>query len=209
MKFAVLLDRLADFHRRVFPQRDAFYTRFERTPAAEEAAIEALEAVRPHGLEPSLIDSWREAASVRFEWFLKADGARAAGIDSREAPTGQFNFFSPAEVITETEFLADLAGVPRDQVQLLPFARLNPNGELVALDLSTETPAVVAVVLDLTLSTVYLAPSLSEWYEQRIKTFFADETLDPSCEASDILDATLECLTDTPVYWPPKRKVNW
>jgi hypothetical protein len=207
--FGEVLKRLAAFHERVFPHRQVFYSKFEHGAPAEESALKILAASYPRALVPALVESWRISSTVRFEWFLKSAGAREAGIDTREAPSGQFNFFSPEEVLTETAFLTDLAGATSDENDLLPIARLNPNGELVALDLSTEEPTVVAVVLDLALSVVPLAASLSDWYEQRLQTYFADETLDPESEASDILSAVLECTAGPRVTWPPKKRLNW
>ena len=209
MKFVDVIEALSGLYERLQPFKDAFYVKLVTHPPASNDAIEQFARAYPQALTPALRDTWQTHESVTFEWFLKAKGASAAGIDSRLAPNGQLVLFSPETALKEARFLEELGGVTADEMTLVPIGRLNPNGEFVALDTAVDEPTVVLVILDLILTVLPLAPSLDAWYAQRVQTYFEDSTLDPSAEISPTLQTIIQCLGGRRATWPPKVKHNW
>jgi len=206
MKFDDLLKDLKDFRQRVLPLIKLVYSKLEVGPAVDEEALQQFCDEFPFAPDPALLDTWRVASSVVFEWFVKAEGANLAGMDSRLAPTGQFILLSPSQALREFEFLAELGGVSHSEFPMLPFAKLQPNGELIAIDHTDGQAHIVLVILDMVLSVLPLAENMGEWYAQRIQTYFEDSTLDPACKATPTLTATLDCFNSSSVEWPPEKQ---
>jgi len=183
------------------------YLKLEVASPASMDAIDALEAALPFELDPAMQALWTVSESVKFEWFIKSEGIRTAGLDSRLAPCGQFTMLSPQEAQQEYAFLSELSMDGGESMPFVPFARMQPNGELLAIDHSDEG-AVVLVVLDLALTVYPLKPSLAEWFEQRMATYFADDTIDPSVKPSPQLSSIITAFNAPEVNWPPKQ-VGW
>ena len=154
----------------------------------------------------SLWALWQVAGGLRFEWFLKAAGAQSAGFESRQAPSGQLHLLSPDEVLSELSFLEELAGVTDETVEFVPFAKLKPNGELLALHETPDGVYVVLVHLDLILSVQPLAPSLGDWWQRRLPTYFLDAMREAACEMDELASLVLNAIEQPKLIWPPKGR---
>ena len=202
-----VLESLEQLKTRLVSQLKLIYLKLEIGPPATSDRVETLEAALPFALDPELKSMWSVAESVHFEWFIKSEGIRMAGLDTWLAPNGQFSMLTPEEAAQEYAFLSDLSDDSGQAMPFVPLARMHPNGELVAVDHS-DNGAVVLVVLDLALTVYPLAPNLQDWLQQRIATYFCDSTLDPSVTPSPQLSSILEALNQSEVVWPPK-KIGW
>ena len=201
---AELLNLLDGFAQKLNTDPRAFYAKLESKAPASSEQIKRFETHFGANSAQALRPLWDVTAGLDFEWFLKAAGAQAAGIDSRLAPSGQFHLLTPDEVIQEWSFLNELAGVTDDSLTLLPFAKLQPNGEVLALEMTEGGGGVVLVFLDLILSVVPLAESLDEWLTQRTAVYFEDSTLIPAGEIDPVAKVVLDAVSAKNLIWPPK-----
>ncbi len=198
---------LSQLKERLLSHLKLIYIKLEVADPSEPGDIDALDDSLPFELNPHLRSMWSAADSVQFEWFVKSEGIRAAGMDTRLAPNGQFTMLSPKEAAQEYQFLSDLAVDVDSAMPFVPLARMHPNGELIAVDHSADGEVVI-VVLDLALTVYSLAPDLPTWFEQRMDSYFADSTLDSSVQPDPQLTAILGALKAKEFQWPPS-KVGW
>ena len=84
----------------------------------------------------------------------------------------RYYLLTPDEVIQVV--FERIGGVTDDSLNLLPFAKLKPNGEVLALEIA-DGGGVVLVFLGLILSVVPLAGSLDAWLTQRLAVYFEDQ----------------------------------
>ncbi|MEE2757354.1 MAG: hypothetical protein VYA30_11860 [Myxococcota bacterium] len=201
-----LLDHLDGFAKKLNAEPQAFYAKLESKAPASTEQIDRLKSQPGLPKAEALYPLWTIAEGIHFEWFLKAAGAQAAGIDSRLAPSGQFHLLTPDEVIQEWSFLSELAGVTDDSLNLLPFAKLKPNGEVLALEIAEDGGGVVLVFLDLILSVVPLAESLDAWLTQRLAVYFEDSTLIPDGDVDPVAKVVLDAVSAKKLIWPPRGK---
>ena len=199
-----LLHFLDEFAQRLNTQPHSFYAKFDVRAPASSAEINRFRDHFGDRAVDDLISLWASAGGIEFEWFLNMAGAQSAGIDSRVAPSGQLHLLTPDDVIKEAIFLEDLAGVTDDSLPLIPFAKLKPNGEVLALDTSVNGGAVVLVFLDLILSVVPLADSLDAWLKQRLTVYFEDSSLIPDGEINPVAKSVLDAVSARTLIWPPK-----
>ena len=118
MNFADVLAGLEDFCARIRPAIRSVYAKIEVEEPADMEALEAFQGAFGVAPDRHLAATWAVASALRFEWFVKTEGARLAGFDSRLAPAGQFTLLSPQQSIREAEFLKELAGVTDDEFKL-------------------------------------------------------------------------------------------
>ena len=129
---AEALTRMRVLETTLSADKTAFYAKLEVDAPASVADARLLQSRLSDQTWQFLWDHWQVAEGVRFEWFLKAAGHSRRTLN-RQAPSGQLHLLAPNEVISELEFLEELAGVTDETVEFVPFAKLKPNGELLAL----------------------------------------------------------------------------
>ena len=203
---AEALTRMQVLETTLSADKTAFYAKLEVDAPASVADARLLQSRLSDQTWQSLWDHWQVAGGVRFEWFLKAAGAQSAGFESRQAPSGQLHLLAPNEVVSELEFLEELAGVTDETVEFVPFAKLKPNGELLALHETPDGMYVVLVHLDLILSVQPIAPSLGDWWQRRMHTYFLDGVREPGRDIDELGILVLNAIEQPTLIWPPKGR---